>query len=382
MKPSIALLATGDEIVEGDVINTASPAIAQVLKPLGIPITTQMACDDQQSEITNALRYLLQDHSIVIITGGLGPTCDDRTRYALAEVIDEELELNEESWKRVYDHIFKFRGEVPENNKQQSLFPKSAAIIPNTTGTADGCHVTFEGREIYMLPGPPSQSLPMAEHYITNHLTSNNHHTPSHRASWMLLNASESHLATLVDKALGDHANHIDVGYRFNPPYLQFKLKATQPDHLEKAYQLLSTTIEAYIWQQGQETALEHLQKWIDNQNETLFFEDKLTQGKLNQALVSHTNTDKIFFAPNQPIEKPNVTITIQAPKALYKEIKAQDYYFEFTWQLVIERNGKIILDESFTHRLSRHFAEGALVEWIAIELLNNIRQQANTQTL
>ena len=125
-----------------------------------------MACDDQQSEITKALCYLLETHSIVIITGGLGPTCDDRTRYSLAEVIDEKLELHEESWQRVHDFIMKFRGEVPENNKQQSLFPKSATIIINTTGTADGCHVKFQDKDIFMLPGPPSQSLPMVQDYI------------------------------------------------------------------------------------------------------------------------------------------------------------------------------------------------------------------------
>lgn len=370
MKPCIALLATGDEIVEGDVVNTASPAIAQVLKPLGIPVTTQMACDDQQSEITKALRYLLQDHSIVIITGGLGPTCDDRTRYALAEVIGEELELNEESWQRVYNHIYKFRGEVPENNKQQSLFPKSATIIPNTTGTADGCHVTFENKEIFMLPGPPSQSLPMAEDFITNYLKQNNLHIPTHRTSWMLLNASESHLATLVDATLGDHAEHIDVGYRFNPPYLQFKLKSSEQAHLEHAQHLLAETLETYIWQQGQHTALEHLQTFLDNQHNTFYFEDLLTQGKLNQILVNKTNADKIFFAPNQPESAADFKIKIQAPKSLYQEIETQDYYFEFTWQLTIKHAGKTILDQSFTHRLSRHFASDAIVEWIAIELL------------
>jgi len=373
MKPTIALLATGDEIVEGDVVNTASPAIAQTLKPLGIAVTTQMACDDQQSEITKSLRYLLEEHSIVIITGGLGPTCDDRTRYALAEVIDEELELNEASWERVYNHIMKFRGEVPENNKQQSLFPKSATIITNTTGTADGCLVTYKDKLIFMLPGPPSQSIPMAENFIRPLLEKNNMTQQSYRSSWMLLNASESHLATLVDAALGDHAEHVDVGYRFNPPYLQFKLKTKQQTHLDLTHDLLEDLLNEYTWQQGHHTALEKLHDYFEQTDQLFWLEDRITQGRLNAALVTQNSSEKIFFSPQLSPAKPNYKITIKSTVPLYSAIETNDYYFDYAWQLTIEQNNKIICSENITSRLSRHFAFDAISEWICIELLKQI---------
>jgi nicotinamide-nucleotide amidase len=373
MKPSLALLATGDEIVEGDVINTASPAIAQALKPLGITVNTQMACDDQQAHITQALRYLLERHSIVIITGGLGPTCDDRTRYSLSEVIDEPLELNEESWQRVHNFIMKFRGFVPENNKQQSLFPKSATIIVNTTGTADGAHVTFQDKDIFMLPGPPSQSLPMVQEYIYSFLKSKYPSIPNYRASWMLLNASESHLATLVDAALGEHSKKIDVGYRFSPPYLQFKLKAEHQDDLTRAKALLAKTLEPYIWQEGHTSALEQIKKYFNQTNESFFFEDKLTQGQLNAALANQENFKRILFSPSTPTHKMDYTIILNSPTDLFTAIKNEDYYFEFEWQILINHDNNTIHDKHFKHRLSRHFAKNALLEWVCIELLSTL---------
>jgi nicotinamide-nucleotide amidase len=375
MKPTLALLATGDEIVEGDVINTASPAIAQALKPLGIRVNTQMACDDQQSQITKALRYLLQDHSMVIITGGLGPTCDDRTRYSLSEVIHEKLELNEASWQRVHDFIMKFRGEVPDNNKQQSLFPKSANIIINTTGTADGCHVSFQDKDIFMLPGPPSQSLPMVQGYIYSFLKSKYPNIPDYRASWMLINASESHLATLVDAALGEHSQKIDVGYRFSPPYLQFKLKSDNLDHLTQARQLLSNTLAPYIWQEGSTSAQEQIKNIFKQTTQTFFFEDQLTQGQLNLALVNPDNFKHMIFSPTSPSHQTDYTIILKAPIDLFTAIKNGDYYFQFEWQMTITHHEKILSDQHYSHRLSRHFAKNASVEWVCIELLKILPQ-------
>lgn len=368
MNLKIALLATGDEIVEGDVINTASPAIAQILKPLGLPIAAQMACDDQQSNITKALRYLLDDHDIVITTGGLGPTCDDRTRYSLAEVCDEALILDAVSWDRVYSMIMKHRGFVPENNKQQSLFPKSAIIIENISGTADGCHVQMGNKHIFMLPGPPSQSIPMVENYIKPFLLDAGLAKPYFRKSWMLLNASESHLATQIDNVYNNEDNSVDIGYRFNPPYLQFKLKADDEHRLQYAEQTLAPILEQYIWRQGEQTAIDHLKAYLDQATQPVWIEDKLTQGHLNSLLLEQVHANKISFAPNTPLTNA-LQITVSSENNLYTATQEAEYLFDFNWQLVMMNDGKP-QQHTITSKLSRYFAQTALTEWIAIELL------------
>ena len=188
----------------------------------------------------------------------------------------------------------------------------------------------------------------------------------------MLLNAAESHLATLVDRALGEHSTKINVGYRFSPPYLQFKLKSEKLDHLTKARELLSNTLEPYIWQEGNTSALEQIKKYFNQTNETFFFEDYLTQGQLNFAWVNDKNFKKIIFSPLTPNFSNHYTIILNSPIDLFTAIQNQDYYFEFEWQLIITNQEKTMIDKLFKHRLSRHFAKNALVEWICIELLSN----------
>ncbi|MFN7097499.1 MAG: molybdopterin-binding protein, partial [Gammaproteobacteria bacterium] len=99
----IGLLATGTELITGDILNTNGQQIAQTLTEQDYLVGLHVLASDEQQEIAAALSYLLTQHQIVIITGGLGPTSDDRTRFALAEVIKQTLVPDEPSWQYIVD---------------------------------------------------------------------------------------------------------------------------------------------------------------------------------------------------------------------------------------------------------------------------------------
>jgi nicotinamide-nucleotide amidase len=84
----IALLATGDEITNGDILNTNAQIIAQKLFSNGMHVGLHMTSPDNTNEIEASIQYLLKTHHALIITGGLGPTSDDITRYALSKAIN------------------------------------------------------------------------------------------------------------------------------------------------------------------------------------------------------------------------------------------------------------------------------------------------------
>ena len=86
--PKIALLSTGDELVNGDVLNTNSQHLARQLLDHAIQPGLHITASDDQNQIESAMRFLLADHAGLIITGGLGPTSDDRTRFALEAVLN------------------------------------------------------------------------------------------------------------------------------------------------------------------------------------------------------------------------------------------------------------------------------------------------------
>lgn len=88
---TIAILSTGDEIIHGDTLNTNAHYIAHALCSEGLPLGLQVACSDKENEIIDSLNFLTEHHDILILIGGLGPTKDDITRFALAKFTKEPL---------------------------------------------------------------------------------------------------------------------------------------------------------------------------------------------------------------------------------------------------------------------------------------------------
>src|SRR5262249_55359345 len=122
-QPKIAILATGDELTTGDILNTNGQIIAQTLKDHGFLMGMHVIASDDENEITEAINFLLHDHPILITIGGLGPTSDDRTRFALSRAINQPLVFNEASWNHITSRLTSLHLHVHEANKQQALFP-------------------------------------------------------------------------------------------------------------------------------------------------------------------------------------------------------------------------------------------------------------------
>lgn len=110
---SIALLATGDEILHGDILNTNSQQTSQRLLNQQIIVKTHFSTGDNIAEIKQAIEFLLKHHDGLIITGGLGPTSDDLTRYALSEAINKPLIFDNPTWENICERIKKFGYPTP-----------------------------------------------------------------------------------------------------------------------------------------------------------------------------------------------------------------------------------------------------------------------------
>ena len=136
----VALLATGDEISNGDILNTNTKELAARLFNHGIHIGNHLVTGDNTADIELAIKFLLDSHDALIITGGLGPTSDDLTRYALSKAINRPLHFHEEVWQNIVNRLRHFGYDSPPpSNRQQAIFPEGASIIPNPNGTAAGC---------------------------------------------------------------------------------------------------------------------------------------------------------------------------------------------------------------------------------------------------
>jgi nicotinamide-nucleotide amidase len=158
---NVAVLAVGTELLLGQIIDSNSAWIGGELAAQGIDSLVQVKVGDNVGRIGRQLRQLLRNSDAVIVCGGLGPTHDDLTREAIAEVMGVEL-IPDEEVAEVIRGLFAARGRrMPDNNLRQALVPEGATVIPQTRGTAPGliCPVGVEGAErvVYAVPGVPHE---------------------------------------------------------------------------------------------------------------------------------------------------------------------------------------------------------------------------------
>lgn len=168
------VLAVGTELLLGQIIDSNSAWMGEQLAAHGFDSLLQVKVGDNVGRIVTQLRRLLSDADAVIICGGLGPTHDDLTRDAIAEVMGTTLE-HDESIAEVIRELFASRGRrMPENNLRQAQVPVGARIIPQTRGTAPGliCPVTVDGvdKVVFAVPGVPHEMRDMFERAIVPEL--------------------------------------------------------------------------------------------------------------------------------------------------------------------------------------------------------------------
>ena len=149
------VLAVGTELLLGQLVDTNSAWIGEQLATAGIDSHIHVAVGDNQARMVEALRSLLASTDSVIVCGGLGPTQDDITREAIAEVMGVRLQRDEQ----LVDHIremFMSRGRsMSANNARQGDVPQGARAIPNPLGTAPGLLCPLGAKVIYAVPGVP-----------------------------------------------------------------------------------------------------------------------------------------------------------------------------------------------------------------------------------
>lgn len=155
-----AICTIGDEILIGQIVDTNSAAIASALESAGVRVSRMVSLPDDREVIIESLRNLLKKNDIVISTGGLGPTKDDITKAALAELSGSSRYVENAEQKVIVRSILHSRGlDVLESNLAQSMVPETARVILNHLGTAPIMVFKIGESVLYSLPGVPHEAL-------------------------------------------------------------------------------------------------------------------------------------------------------------------------------------------------------------------------------
>ncbi len=161
-----SVVAVGTELLLGQIVDTNSSWIGEQLAANGIDSLLQVKVGDNRQRIVDVVRSALREADAVIMCGGLGPTHDDLTREAIAEVMGVDLVLHDDI-AEVIRNIFESRGRrMADNNLQQAMVPVGATVIHQTRGTAPGLMCPVGDKVIYAVPGVPHEMQDMMERAI------------------------------------------------------------------------------------------------------------------------------------------------------------------------------------------------------------------------
>lgn len=287
---SIAILATGNELISGDTLNTNGQKIAHSLHSEGLSVGQHLSCTDALENIVSGITFLANTHDTIIITGGLGPTSDDRTRFALAQFLNLPLIEYPKALSHITTRLKRANLSLNAGNHQQCLFPKGAELLDNPNGTAMGCFIQLENKKFILLPGPPNECLPMFHHHVLAKL--NHKNNTELLLKWRLFAVAESQIAEKLEYAL--MGEDCTLGYRLDSPYLEFKLHCKKEEATK-----LKTLIEPIVTPHilcGLNKASDQLRTLLDTIQQPIMIIDEASGGHLQTLIQRPNNYATVHF--------------------------------------------------------------------------------------
>jgi len=185
-----AVLSIGDELTLGQTLDTNGRWFAARLVDLGITTVEHVTVPDDLDAQVDALRRLAARTDLLLVSGGLGPTPDDLTREALARATDDVLVEDPVALGQVQSWFASRTRAMPAINRVQALRPARGVSLPNLRGTAPGLHATLASGtgdapntcDVFCLPGPPNELIPMFEDQVLPRLRADSGRTVRTRA--------------------------------------------------------------------------------------------------------------------------------------------------------------------------------------------------------
>lgn len=227
------IINIGNEILSGRTVNTNASHIARRLTSLGYVVRRITVVMDEIDEIVSAFREAISRRSTLIIsTGGLGPTYDDKTNEGLTKALNTELELNPIAYNMLLQKYSKLNIEITEERRKMAMMPKGAIPIENNVGVAPAILVEYQGITILSTPGVPREMEDILETFIRKYLK-NKPNVKYLELSFVLEGVMESTIAPYVKQLVKKYDLYIKThpkGQELSRPILEIQIAGSSKD--------------------------------------------------------------------------------------------------------------------------------------------------------
>ena len=241
----IVFLAIGDELLRGESREGNGAALAELLAERRLKLAQMRVLPDDFTAIADGLRGLLTEPSLVIVSGGLGPTDDDFTRAAVARAFGVDVERDPAVVEQIRARFTALGRTMHPANERQADRPAGAAWLPNAFGSAPGFVLDVPGGHVASFPGVPSEFRGMLGVHLDALLARAGVHVVRKReVTWRLFGIPESDLQGLLQPLPG----YTQIGFRSLPKYPEIRLKFAEKDDPAALDTFLAAAREAVGW--------------------------------------------------------------------------------------------------------------------------------------
>lgn len=299
----VEIITIGDELLIGQVVDTNSAWMGQALGNEGFHVTRKVTVGDVEADMLSAFGEAIGRSSIVLVTGGIGPTKDDITKKTLCRFFGTELRFSEEVLANI-EEMFRTTGkEMNPLTRNQAYVPENCTVIQNQAGTAPVTWFEKDGKVLVSLPGVPYEMKWAMETEIIPRLKRKFRQDMyiSHRTCWVS-GYTESGLAMRLEKFEEELPPFITLAYLPTPGLIRLRLSAYYPDKatedatMAEQAEKLRTLLKGNILAEEDKPIEELVGEMLRKKKLTFGTAESCTGGKI-AALITSVAGSSAYFA-------------------------------------------------------------------------------------
>lgn len=222
--PKIILLTLGEELLLGLTPNGHLTFVGDQLRQAGTPMHANVTLSDAPEDIEEYFEEYWKRADVLITTGGLGPTVDDRTKEVIGECLGEKLVYDPTVMQEIEDRFKALGLELNENNRKQAFHFENAEVLHNPNGTAPGLWLEKDDKVLAMLPGPPHELQPMFKDQVLPRLQEKG--LVQDQENYIQIRTTgigESNLETML-QPIAEREKGLELAYCAHPGLVDFRM--------------------------------------------------------------------------------------------------------------------------------------------------------------
>jgi nicotinamide-nucleotide amidase len=291
----------GDELNRGEIVDTNSSWLAERLTALGAYVRWRTSVTDDAGDMEATLRQAAARAPLVVCSGGLGPTEDDRTVDVVARLAGRAAVVEPAHEARMRARFAERNFTLTPNNLRQVRVPEGAAVLENRKGLAPGFAVELGAAELYFMPGVPREMKPMFEDFAVPRLSQRIGRAQLFKRTWRIAGKGESHVDHALNGLLDGVAEatlHFRIAYPEN--LVSVVVRRADAAAAEAELARLDAEVRArlgeHVYGTGDETLAEVIGRRLLERHATLAVAESCTGGLLGQLITAVPGSSQYFL--------------------------------------------------------------------------------------